>query len=207
MLLFLAPAFFALGGPYSAISGLIAAHSYLSVIILMALESASLPIPSEIILPVTGYFVHQGYLNLYLAILASLVGTSIGITIDYYIAYFLEKDIVYKNLKAFHIRKETLANFERWFSTNGSFAVFIMRLIPLARGLISFPAGFARMELKKFYFYSLLGSLIWNVALIEFGYYALSTANVDITFAAVGLFGIVLYVLYYFSMKRIRRKA
>lgn len=207
MLLFLIPIFLASNASslYASISALIAAHGYISVIILMAAESASLPIPSEVILPVTGFFVHNGTLNLYLAIIASLVGTFIGITIDYYIAYFLEKDVVYKHLKTFHISKERMDNFQKWFDRNGSFAVFIIRMLPIARGLISFPAGFARMDLKKFYLYSLLGSLIWNVALIGFGYYALSTTNADITFAAIAVFAILLYVIYRVAIDRMKK--
>ena len=181
---------------------LIVTHGYLAIIALMALESASLPIPSEIILPITGVYVHDGTFSLYVALLASLIGTTIGITIDYYVAYFLGKDVIYKHSNKFHIKKERIMHFDSWFNQNAAFTVFAARLIPIVRGLISFPAGFAQMDLKRFYFYSLFGAIIWNAALIMFGYYALSTNNIVITFAAVGIFAVILYAIYHLYQKR-----
>ncbi len=188
------------------IHALIAAHGYLAIIALMSLESASLPIPSEIVLPVIGYYVYTGTLNIYLAILSTLVGTAIGITADYFIAYFLGKDLVYKHAEKFHIKKESLDHFDKWFNNNISFTVFIGRLLPVVRGLISFPAGFAQMDLKVFYSYSLAGSLIWNVALIEFGYYTLgaSSTNLILTIGICGLFLQMLYLFYKTSFNKIK---
>ena len=77
-------------------------------------------------------------------------------------------------------------------------------MLPVVRGLISFPAGFAKMNLKDFYLYSLVGALVWNTALILFGYYALSIANAQIMFAVLALFGIVLYLVYRAGMKKIK---
>ncbi|MDE1859681.1 MAG: VTT domain-containing protein [Candidatus Micrarchaeota archaeon] len=114
--------------------------------------------------------------------------------------------MVYKNLKLLRIKKEDVERFDEWFKRNGPFAIFIARLIPLVRGLISFPAGFARMDLKKFYLYSLAGSLIWNVALIEFGYYALSVNSFDITATLFALLAIALYVIYKVALRKIGKK-
>lgn len=194
-----------LTGTYSTINAFITLYGYIAIIVLMALESASLPIPSEVILPLAGHAVALGNLNFYLAVAASLIGTVIGITIDYWIAYLLEKKVVYKHLNTFHIKKPMLESFDAWFAKNGAFAVFISRVLPVVRGLISFPAGFAKMSLKDFYIYSLAGSLVWNVALILFGYWALSIANVQLLFAVVALFAIVLYAIYKIGLKHIRK--
>jgi len=193
-------------GTYSAINAFISAYAYIAIIVLMALESASIPIPSEVILPLTGHFIQTGLLNPYLALIATMVGTTIGITIDYLVAYVLGKEVIYKHLRFFHVRKETLVHFDDWFSNNGAFAVSVSRLLPLVRGLISFPAGFARMPLRKFYFYSLLGSLAWNVALIAFGYYALQIQNATILFAVIALFAIVLYIMYHVAIRKIKKE-
>jgi membrane protein DedA with SNARE-associated domain len=193
-----------LTGTYSTISTFIIRYAYAAVIVLMGLESASLPIPSEVVLPLIGSFAAKNLLNPYVAFVCTMIGTVIGISVDYAIAYFVGKDVVYKHLGALHIKKETLDSFDRWFSANGDFAVFVSRLLPVVRGLISFPAGFAQMPLKKFFFYSLAGSAIWNAALIAFGYYALSASNADILFAAIAAFAIVLYLIYHVALKKIK---
>ncbi len=195
-----------LTGASSSIHALLVAHGYLAIIALMTLESASLPIPSEIVLPLIGLFVYNGTLNIYLAIIATVIGTFLGVTIDYYLAYFLGKDVIYAHAERFHIKRESIDSFDKWFNNNAGSTVFLARLIPVVRGLISFPAGFARMDLKKFYLYSLSGSLIWNVALIEFGYYTLgsTSSNIILVLAGVGLFAQVIYLIYHISMGKIK---
>src|SRR5271157_3531518 len=170
-----------LGFSYSTISGLIAAHGYIAIFVLMVLEAASFPgVPSEVVLPAVGYFIAEGLLNPVLAFAAAITGCTIGMGIDYYIAYFLGKDVVYKHLRFFHIKKEQLLAFDRWFEKNGDFAVFVSRLLPVVRGWIGFPAGFAEMPLKKFFFYSVTGTVIWDVILIAFGYYVHSVNDVGV---------------------------
>ena len=195
-----------LTGAYSAITSFVHLYGYLAIVVLMALESASLPIPSEVILPLAGHFIALGEMNPYLAVIATIIGTAIGISFDYAVAYLLGKELIYKHLHSFHIQKRMLDHFDRWFAENGSFAVFVSRLLPVIRGLISFPAGFAQMPLRKFYLYSLTGALIWNVALMAFGYYALSITNLQLLLGVVAAFAIVLYLIYHISLKRIRRK-
>ncbi len=198
--------FSVLSGASAQVQALLIAHGYLAIVILMTLESASLPIPSEVVLPLIGLYVYNGTLNLYLAIVSTLIGTLIGITIDYYLAYFLGKDVIYAHAERFHIKKESLDHFDKWFNNNIGFTVFVARLIPVVRGLISFPAGFAQMDIKKFYLYSLTGSLLWNVVLIEFGYYTLGSTNNNLVLiiAGIGIFIQVLYMFYQFSMGKIK---
>ncbi|MCL4365095.1 MAG: DedA family protein [Candidatus Marsarchaeota archaeon] len=190
---------------YANISALIIAHYSLAIILLMTLESASLPIPSEVVLPIVGDLIARGILNPYIAYMAALVGTFIGITIDYLIAYLLGKEVIYKHLRLFHIKKESLDAFDSWFSRNGSFAVFVSRLLPIVRGLISLPAGFAQMSPKRFYLYSIAGAAIWNAALMAFGYYALSASNAQMLLASIAVLSIVLYLIYEAFLKRMMR--
>ncbi len=192
-------------GTYVAVTAFLTKYGYAAIVVLMVLESASLPIPSEVVLPLIGKYVASGLLNPYLAFACTMIGTAIGISVDYAIAYYFGKDVVYKHLHAFHVKKETVDAFDAWFDSNGAFAVFVSRLLPIVRGLISLPAGFARMPLKKFFLYSLVASAIWNAALMYFGYALLSTNNVDILFAAVAVLAIVLYAIYYLAVGRIRK--
>ena len=190
-------------GVPSAMEHIIGAYSYLGIFFLMLLESASLPIPSEIVLPVIGALSAASKLDVYLGIIAAIAGSMVGIAVDYYAAYYIGKDIVYRHLGAFHIKRKTLDGFDEWFKENGRFAVFISRLLPVVRGLISFPAGFAMMPKRQFFFYSFMGTVIWDVVLVLFGYYALSTSNVYLLMGTIAAFGIALYVIYAVAIRRI----
>ena len=190
----------------AGITAFISKYAYAAILFLMTLESASLPVPSEVVLPLIGYLAFKGTLNVYLGFAAAVIGSMAGIAIDYYIAYYLGKDVVYKHLKLFHIKEESVRAFEEWFAKNGAFAVFVARLLPVVRGLISLPAGFAQMPQKKFFLYSLLGTLIWDTALILFGYYALSTQNVYLLFGSIAVFAVVLYALYLYFARKIRKR-
>ncbi|MDE1823581.1 MAG: DedA family protein [Candidatus Micrarchaeota archaeon] len=194
-----------LAGASGAINAIISQYGYIGIFVLMTLESASMPIPSEVVLPAVGHFVYTGQLNIYIAVIDVLLASLAGYMIDYAIAYYVGKEVVYKHLGLFRIKKESIDAFDRWFLRNGPFAVFVARLLPGARGLINFPAGFAEMPLKKFIFYSMVGAFIWEVALIGFGYYALSTGSLTITAVAIALFLIALYLIYDYALKRIRK--
>ncbi len=198
---------------YSTIYSLVVKYGYLALFGLLVLEAASFPVPSEVILPATGYFIFKGMLNPFISFAVILLGGFFGMAINYYIAYFIGKDLVYKHLGLFHIRKESLDAFDAWFKRNGTFTVFIARLMPWVRGLINFPAGFALMDQKKFYAYSMLGTAIWDVFLILFGYYlskyALSMKNIYDMLAVAGLgigaFAVLLLFIFRYAMKRVRK--
>ena len=92
-----------------------------------------------------------------------------------------------------------------WFSKNGNIAMFFSRMIPVVRGLVSFPAGFAQISKKRFLFYSMTGSLIYDILLILFGMYALPTGNLVLLMASIGILAMVLFLIYklfYDYMKR-----
>ncbi len=181
-------------------------YGYLAVFGLMLLEGSSLPVPSEVVMPLAGLLAQKGIFNFYIALFAGLMGSIGGLIIDYYIGYFLGKDVVYKHLRLFHIRQESLDNFDEWFTRNGTAAVFISRLIPVLRTFMSFPAGFARMNAKKFFAYSIAGTFIWDVVLMAFGYYFLSATNAVYVLFAIAVFAIMVYLIYHMAIRKLRRK-
>ncbi len=192
-------------GSYNVISAFIKSYGYAAVFILMGLESSSLPVPSEVVLPLVGYFAAKGVLSFYLALVAAMLGSIVGSLIDYAIGYYIGKDIVYRHLKFFHIKKESLDNFDAWFEKNGIAAIFLSRLVPVVRTFINFPAGFAKMSFKKFIIYSTAGMLIWDVVLMVFGFYLLSANSAVVVLASVGVFAIALYAIYRLAMKKMRK--
>lgn len=196
-----------ISGTSAWITGFVTSYGYLAFFILMLLESASVPgVASEVVLPLAGLFAARGVLSFPIAFVVILAGSMVGIEIDYYIAYFIGKDFVYKNAGRFGIKKESIRDFEEWFVDNGPFAVFISRFIPVVRGLISLPAGFALMDQKKFFFYSLAGAIIWNFVLMLFGYYALAAHNATEVLASIAIFVIIMYALFHIGMHKIRKR-
>lgn len=185
-----------LNGAGSLVTGMMYSYGYLAVFLLMLLEAASFPIPSEIVLPLAGLFAARGVFNVYLVFVIVLGAGIVGVAIDYYLAYYLGKDVVYKHLQRFHITKKQLDAFDEWFERNGAFTVFIGRLLPEIRGLVSLPAGFAMMPKKKFFGYSIAGMAIWDAALLGFGYYALNAHNAYLVMIAVAVFSIIIYALF-----------
>jgi membrane protein DedA with SNARE-associated domain len=178
---------------------------YLGLFLLMVLEGASLPIPSEVMLPLSGYLVKTGVFNFYIAFAVSIIGAVAGAAIDYAIGYYLGKAVVYKHLRLFHVTKRSLDQFDAWFERNKVASIFFARFIPEVRALISFPAGFARMPLKEFFAYSIAGMLVWNMVLMLFGYYLLSAHSAVIVMGSVGVLAIALYAVYKVAMRRIKK--
>ncbi|MDE1871024.1 MAG: DedA family protein [Candidatus Micrarchaeota archaeon] len=190
---------------YGAINAFIKVYGYVAIFVLMALESSTIPVPSEVVLPLAGAFAANGTLNFYMALLASVLGSIVGTMVDYAIGYVIGKDIVYKHLKLFHVKKETLDSFDSWFEKNGVAAVFLTRLVPVVRTVINFPAGFARMNLKEFLAYTVAGIVVWDVVLMAFGYYVLSVHNATIILAGIGVFAILLYIIYRYTMGKMKK--
>jgi membrane protein DedA with SNARE-associated domain len=195
-----------LGGSYAAINSFVQAYGALALFILMLLEGSSFPVPSEIVVPLAGYIVAKGMLPIYTVFPAVLLGSIGGLAIDYYIGYFLGKEVVYRHLSIFHISKEKLDRFDSWFARNGTFAVFASRLIPVVRTIMSFPAGFARMPAKRFFTYSIAGTLIWDAVLFAFGLLLISSTSAMVVEASMGAFGIALLMIYYAFMRKAGRQ-
>ena len=194
-----------IGGASGSLSVFLGSYGYLAVFTLMTLEAAALPIPSEVILPLIGLLAAEGTFSFPIALAVVLVAGVVGMFIDYYIAYFFGKDVVYKHLGMFHISRKSLDKFDEAFDRNGKFAVFITRMIPLVRALINFPAGFAMMNKKTFLFYSVAGALIWDTVLMSFGYYGLASSNVYIVMTGIAIFAIAIYVVYKVGMAKMKK--
>ena len=148
--------------------------AYLVICFAMFLENVIPPIPSEIIMPLGGYFVYQGNLNFYILVIFGLIGTVLGGLPWYYLGRFLNEkklaSFVDSKGKFIGISSRDLNKSKLWFDKYGVSLVFWGRLIPGIRTLISVPAGIELMPLKKFLVWTSLGSLIWVVLLTLLGY-------------------------------------
>ncbi len=140
----------------------------------MFLENIVPPIPSEIIMPLGGYFVYQGNLNFYILVIFGLIGTVLGSLPWYYLGRLLNEkklaNLVENKGKFLGITSKDFNNSKLWFDKYGVSMVFWGRLIPGIRTLISVPAGIELMPLKRFLVWTTLGSLIWVVLLSLSGY-------------------------------------
>ncbi len=142
---------------------------YVGLFILMTLESLSLPIPSEVILPFTGYLIYIGRLNLILAFIDSTIASLVGSLILYLLSYYVGYSIVLRLGKYVGISERHLEAAEQWFNKYGGISVVLAKFIPGIRALISIPAGVARMNVWLFMLYTIVGSAIWNMVLIYVG--------------------------------------
>lgn len=142
---------------------------YYAVAILMAAENACIPIPSELILGFAGFMVYDGRMTFVGATIAGMIGGMIGSIFAYYVGYYGGRPFVDKYGKYFFIRKSHVDLAQRWFDKYGLKAVFFSRMLPVVRTFISLPAGFARVPVRPFLFYTFLGSLPWTMLIIACG--------------------------------------
>jgi membrane protein DedA with SNARE-associated domain len=151
----------------SAVSGM----GYLGIVVLMTLESSFFPFPSEVVIPPAGYLASIGEMNIFIVIIAGILGSILGALINYYIAYKFGRGIMIKYGKYFFITEEKFNYVEKFFYRHGEITTFVGRLIPVVRQYISFPAGIAKMNIFKFVFFTALGASIWVVILAYVGYF------------------------------------
>ncbi len=142
---------------------------YLGVFALMIMESATLPIPSEVVLPFAGYLVYTGQFDFTIAVMVASVGSLIGTLIDYAIGYYLGRGAILRYGAYIRLNESHLKTAESWFSRYGNITVLLARFVPLIRTLVAFPAGIAEMNLWKFVGYSIVGIIIWDAFLIYLG--------------------------------------
>ena len=151
------------------ITGVIGNLGYGGVVLLMAIESACIPLPSEVTLPFAGYLVFKGELSLWGVAFAGALGCVLGSLAAYAVGAWGGRPLVEKYGRYLLISSRDLALADRWFARHGDITIFVGRLLPVVRTFIAFPAGVARMTLGKFVVYSFLGSLIWCWALAWVG--------------------------------------
>lgn len=147
----------------------IASWGYVAIAVLMALENACVPIPSELILGFSGYLIFAGQMNFTEATTAGMIGGLLGSLLAYGVGHTGGRAFIDRYGKYLLIRKSHVDVAQRWFDRYGLKAVFFSRMLPVVRTFISLPAGFARMDLKKFVLFTLLGSLPWTMFVLFCG--------------------------------------
>ena len=159
--------------------------NYWTVTLLMMIESSFIPFPSEVVVPPAAYKAAvYGDMNVYLVVFFATLGADLGALINYYIAYFLGRPIVYKfaNSRFGHmclIDENKVKHAEAYFDKNGAVATLVGRLMPAVRQLISIPAGLARMKLSTFLIYTTIGAGLWNSILAAIGYYLSTVPGIN----------------------------
>jgi membrane protein DedA with SNARE-associated domain len=155
------------------LSGIIVATistlGYSGIVLLMAIESACIPLPSEIIMPFSGYLVSTGQMNLWAVGFAGAVGCVLGSLVAYWVGSKGGRPLIEKYGRYVLVSPHDLDMADRWFASHGEIIVFVSRLLPAIRTFIAFPAGVARMNLKRFIIYTFAGSLPWCLGLAYIG--------------------------------------
>jgi membrane protein DedA with SNARE-associated domain len=157
----------------SFVEGIISGLGYLGVVLCMAIESACIPLPSEVIMPFSGFLAASnqevGFTLLGVS-LAGTLGNVIGSLVAYFVGYFGGRPLIESYGKYVMLSTKHLNSAEKWFARFGSLAVFIGRLLPFVRTFVSLPAGIAKMPVGKFIIYTAVGSFPWCLALAYVGY-------------------------------------
>lgn len=158
---------------------------YWFVFLFMIIESSFVPFPSELVVPPAAYLAAtKGDMNIFLIVLVATSGAIIGALVNYYLAMWIGRPVVYKfaESRLGHIcllNREKVDKAERYFDEHGAVSTFIGRLIPAVRQLISIPAGLAKMNIVKFVSFTALGACIWNGVLAGLGFWLGQTVPLD----------------------------
>jgi len=158
-----------LGALSAFIISVISSTGYLGIVLLMAIESACIPLPSEVIMPFSGFLVAQGRFNIWWVATAGAIGCNLGSVIAYEIGYFGGRRLVERFGSWIWISRHELELADRFFQRYGNLTVFVSRLLPVIRTFIALPAGVARMPRLPFHIYTFLGSWPWCLALAYLG--------------------------------------
>jgi membrane protein DedA with SNARE-associated domain len=148
---------------------IISSLGYAGIVVAMAIESACIPLPSEVIMPFSGYLVSQGRFTLWGVSLAGALGCTLGSAAAYAAGAYGGRPFILKYGRYFLVTAHEVDRADRWFACYGMAATFISRLLPVIRTFISLPAGIARVPFTRFLIYAFLGSLPWSWALAYVG--------------------------------------
>ncbi len=190
--------------------------NYASITALMAVESSFIPFPSEVVIPPAAYIAseEESDLNILLVILFGTLGALIGAYINYFLALWLGRPIIYKlaDTKVAHwllIDRKGVEKAEKYFVENGNISTFIGRFIPGIRQLISIPAGLSKMNLASFSLFTFLGAAIWNAILALLGYLAHGQKDLIEKYShelSVVLVAVLFVAVIAFIIKQLRKK-
>jgi len=171
------------------------------VFVLMALESANIPIPSEVIMPFSGFLAAEGRFSFWGIILVGALGNLAGSLVSYYAAVPLAKHLRHK--------REFIAA-EKWFERFGVWSIFIGRLLPVIRTFISFPAGMFKVNIWKFSALTFVGAFLWTWLLTYIGFFLGENWDIlgpyfrrfDFVIVGIGIIVVILYLKYHFGNRQ-----
>ncbi len=181
---------------------------YFGIFLGMFLESTLVPIPSELIMIPAGMAASKSLMNIYAVTLVGILGNIAGAVFSYYLALSIGRKIILKIGKYFFVKETTIIKIENFFKKHGPISVFIGRLLPGFRHFISLPAGIAKMDLKKFYFYTSTGSAIWTSILATLGFFIgenqeLLTKNLHNIILICVIFSTMIVLLYFIKKQKL----
>lgn len=190
--------------------------NYPTIFFLMMLESTVVPVPSELVVSPAAYHAAGGNMNMWLVILFATLGADLGATINYVVAYYVGRPVIYRfaNSRFGHLcllNQEKVEKSEKYFDDHGKLATITGRLIPGIRHLISIPAGLAKMHYGHFLLYTTIGAGVWNIILAALGWYLHTIVPEDQLhdklleygdYLKYGIIAIVLLVVIYFVAKK-----
>jgi len=190
----------------------IGAMGYPGILLLMAMESSIIPVPSELVMPPAGYLAFQGKMNMGLVILCGTVGSLVGAYANYFVSHYLGRPLIIKYGKYVLIPPDKFEKVEQFFLKHGEISTFIGRLLPVIRHLISIPAGLAGMNHLKFSLYTLLGAGIWCTVLTLIGYFIGENEKLIMQYSHKALLWVLLFcttliVVYVWRQRRNGSKA
>ncbi|HZI21423.1 MAG TPA: DedA family protein [Gemmatimonadales bacterium] len=151
---------------------------YPGIIVLMAIESSVVPLPSELVMPPAGYLAAKGEMDFALAVACGVLGSILGSLANYGLARWLGRAFFLRLGKYVLLTERGLDRSERYFTAHGEISVFMGRMLPVVRHLISIPAGIARMRLGRFVLFTGLGALVWCTILTWIGWFIGSREDV-----------------------------
>ena len=189
--------------------------NYLTIFILMTIESTFIPFPSEVVVPPAAYNAAAGELNIFLVVLFATMGADVGAAINYGLAYYLGRPVIYRFAESrlgriCLLNRHKIEMSEKFFSDHGMVATLVGRVLPGIRQLISIPAGLARMNFGKFILYTTIGAGCWNIILATMGWYLhsfvpKSQLSDKITeyseYIKITIIAVLLLVIAYFTIK------
>jgi len=152
------------------IEGTLAGMGYIGILVLMTIESAGLPIPSELVMTYAGFLSYGGQMNWFVAAITGALGTGLGSAIGYAIGAWGGKPLVDRYGKYIGVTEAKMVWAEKWFCKYGESAVFYTRLLPVVRTIVNVPAGLLGMSFYKFMFYTMAGALPWCIVLSYLGF-------------------------------------
>lgn len=192
---------------------------YIGIFVGMAIESSFIPFPSEVIMIPAGALIAQGKLLFIPALLAGAFGSLLGALVNFFLAFFLGRKtidfLVNKYGKFFLLDEEKLSKSDSYFKKHGDITTFVGRFVPVIRQLISLPAGFSKMNLAKFSFFTTLGAGIWSFILLLVGYlFGANSAWVSqnmnlliLTLLELVLIAILVYIIKKKKISKVRSKS